>query len=173
MGSIIILTAIFLVIFIEIYTQKSGVVPMPTVASVRAQMIELLPQKIEGDIWDIGSGWGGLLIALAKKYPDNAVLGYELSPLPYFVCRFRIWLGRYNNTLLYRSDFSQENFNNVGAILCYLTHQHIKNLEVKFIQEMPKTSILISSTFPLPNKKPDQNIISKGFWDVEIFKYQF
>ncbi len=173
MGSIIILTAVISAFLVEIYTWKAGVVPMPTIPRVRREMIKLSPHEMDGEIWELGSGWGGLLMALAKRYPNNRIVGFEISPLPYFICLLRIWLGRYQNIRLKRQNFMLMDFSCVGSLYCYLTHTHMRQLQPKLTKEMQMGSVLITSTFPLPDLKPNEEVISKGFWVVKIFKYVF
>lgn len=173
MGSILIIIAIAFAILLEVYTWKAGIVPMPTISRVQGVMVNLLPKKIEGEIWELGSGWGGILIALAKKYPSNHIIGYELSPLPYWFSKLRLLVGRYKNITVYRKNFMEEDFDKASAFLCYLSPHHMRDLEPKFKNEVSSGTIVISNTFPLPLKKPDETIVSKGFWQVKIFKYCF
>ncbi len=55
---------------------------MLTSHRVKAAMMELVPDDFEGTIVELGSGWGTLAVAFARRYPGCQVLAYELSPLP-------------------------------------------------------------------------------------------
>ena len=46
-------------------------------------MLAALPVKLEGTVYDLGSGWGGMAFALARRYPGCRVTGFEVPPLPW------------------------------------------------------------------------------------------
>jgi len=59
-----------------IYTMKTGISPVPTSPRVRDKMLAMIPPDrlagIErGRLFDLGSGWGTLAFALAKRFPDG------------------------------------------------------------------------------------------------------
>ncbi len=67
---------------ILVYALRTGITPMLTSHRVKAAMMELVPDDFEGTIVELGSGWGTLAVAFARRYPGSQVLAYELSPLP-------------------------------------------------------------------------------------------
>ena len=51
---------------------------------------------------DLGSGWGTLLLPLARNFPQHKFIGYEISKLPFIVST---WRGRnYQNLMFYKKD---------------------------------------------------------------------
>ena len=73
----------------EIYQQKMKVSPMPTPPSTRHAMIDTIEQKNPETIVELGSGWGGVAIEAAKKYPHSEIIGFECSPVPLMFARLR------------------------------------------------------------------------------------
>ena len=71
-------------------TIRTGISPVPTTPRVAAAMLDLVPALPPGRIYELGAGWGNLARALARRFPERQVVGYELSPLPLLVAR--AWL---------------------------------------------------------------------------------
>src|SRR5687768_13432770 len=77
---------------VSIFHWTTGVTPAPTKAAESADVVALLKQVAlveQPIIYELGCGWGSLAIALAKAFPHAQIRGIELSPLPYWVARFR------------------------------------------------------------------------------------
>ena len=66
-------------------TLKTGIPPMPSSKKACQAMLTATEISREGPIIDMGSGWGTLVIAFAKKYPQRQVIGYEVSWIPWMV----------------------------------------------------------------------------------------
>ena len=49
--------------------------------------------------------WGTLVIAIARKYPNKQVIGYELSWLPWLVSVILKYSLRLDNLTIHRKDF--------------------------------------------------------------------
>jgi hypothetical protein len=65
----------------------TGTPPLPSSPAVKRAMLDALPNKLEGTVYDLGSGWGGMAFALARRYHDCRVIGFEVSPLPWVFSR--------------------------------------------------------------------------------------
>lgn len=70
-----------------IYEKKARISPTPVLPNVRKKALGLIPEKFHRTekykIADLGCGWGGLLMALSRKFPESSITGYELSPWPF------------------------------------------------------------------------------------------
>src|SRR5580698_7264585 len=102
--------AVLIVLALEasllIFQGITGVPPMPSTSGEAADVISLLKQAGLPDqaiVYELGSGWGSLVIALARAFPDARIRGIELSPLPYCVARFRT--RKMSNVFLQRGNF--------------------------------------------------------------------
>ena len=101
--SVLVFTGVILAL-IAIYAVRLRVVPMPSLAAARAEIISYIPSDTK-TVTDFGSGWGDLAINIARHRPDIAVTGIELSPVPYAISRMRAVLAAKPNLTLIRADF--------------------------------------------------------------------
>lgn len=58
---------------------RAGITPVPSNRKARQTILTAADQAPAGTIIEFGSGWGHLALALAKRYPDRQVVGYEIS----------------------------------------------------------------------------------------------
>ena len=66
-------------------TLKTGISPMMSSSKARQAMLAEINMDEKGALIDLGSGWGTLVIAVAKKHPKNQIIGYELSWFPWMI----------------------------------------------------------------------------------------
>jgi hypothetical protein len=172
--SIIMLAAVVLVFTNEYFQQKLGVSPMPTVPAVRAAMLSLVPEDGKGcTMMELGSGWGGIALALARRRPDCTVVGVEGSLFPYLFSRLRLWLpGTPKNIRFVRKNFFTLPLTGTQVVLCYLCNPLMAKLKPKFEAEMPKGACVISSTFPVPGWTAEKTVKIEKMWSTEIYLYR-
>ena len=137
------------------YTLRTGVPPMPTSAGTRAAMLRLLPARVEGTVYDLGSGWGGLALRLADRYPANPVVGIELSPVPYLFARARHRLRPRPNLTYRRADLLAEPLGDAGAAVCYLMPSVMRRLAPKLAAEWRPGAVLVAYAFALEGWRPE------------------
>jgi len=91
----------------------TGVPPMSANSAEAADIIALLKQaklSEQAIVYELGCGWGMLVVALARAFPDAQIRGIEMSPFPYWIGRLRtrnmpnVFLQRGN---FYNSDLGQ------------------------------------------------------------------
>lgn len=145
---------------------------MPTTLRVRREIIGLIPGLVPGKIVELGSGWGGICFALARDFPDRAVVGIENSIFPYLFSLIRQKFQRIPNLTLRRMNFFKSDFRDTALTVCYLSNPIMKNLAQKFKTELPVNSILISSTFFVPDWTPERIVDLEGRWNTRIFVYR-
>jgi Histone methylation protein DOT1 len=132
-----------------IFQAITGVPPMPSTSSEAADVIALLQQAALPDqaiVYELGSGWGSLVIALARAFPNARIHGIELSPLPYWVARFRT--RKMSNVFLQRGNFFGFDLRDAQAVTCY-----------QMIKTMPKLADLLDRTL-----NPGTPVVSLTFW---------
>lgn len=132
-----------------IFQGLTGVPPMSSNPAEAADVVALLRQTglpPRAVIYDLGSGWGSLAIALAHAFPDAQVRGIEISPLPYWVSRLRT-RGLANVTLT-RGDFYRRDIADADAVTCYL-----------MIKPMPKLAGFLDDTLRFGTP-----VVSLSFW---------
>ncbi|RKP46163.1 methyltransferase domain-containing protein [Pararobbsia silviterrae] len=99
----------------------TGAPSLPSNARAARDVIALLREAhIAEDavIYELGSGWGSLAIALARAFPQARIHGVELSPFPYWVSRFRA--RRLPNLRFAWGDFTRRDLSDADVVTCYL-----------------------------------------------------
>ncbi len=131
------------------YQGLTGVPPMSSSAAEAAEVVRLLQSaglSHRPVIYDLGSGWGSLVIALARAFPGADVRGVELSPLPYWIARLRT--RNLANVTLTRGDFFRCDLADADAVTCYL-----------MTRTMPKVAALLDGTLA-----PGTCVVALSFW---------
>lgn len=130
---------------------------MPTSSKARRALLDLAPAQVEGEILELGSGWGTLLAPLAEKY-SNPITGYERSPIPFLFSWIR--LKNKPHVTLRWQDFFQADMSQAGLIVCYLYPGAMESLQKK---EFKKDTWILSNTFAMPGWTP---VASKRLDDI-------
>lgn len=123
---------------------------MPTGGKVRQALLAVLPQEVDGRVYELGVGWGTLLLPLARRYANCTVAGYETSPVPYVVAKIRLWLAELPNGNLRRRDFFTVDMRDAGLVVCYLYPGAMQRLKDKFERELKPGCWVVSHTFAVP-----------------------
>ena len=134
---------------ILIVQARTGVPPMSSSAAEGREVAALLRQANLPDdavIYDLGAGWGSLVIALAHAFPNAQIRGVELSPLPYWISRLRT--RGLPNLSLSQGDFFNTDLSDAQAVTCYL-----------MIKAMPKLADLLDRTLT-----PGTSVVLLSFW---------
>lgn len=117
----------------------------------------LLPQGRPLRIADIGSGFGGLVLDLAARRPDCAVVGIELAPLPWLVSALRAKVGG-GAACFVRGDYERLDLGGFDVVFAYLSPAAMPALWAKAKAEMLPGSLLLSYEFGIPGVPADMDI---------------
>lgn len=104
-----------------VFQGVTGVPPLSSNAAEAADVVALLRQadlEASATVYELGCGWGALLIALARAFPQARICGIEISPLPYWVARWRT--RKLPNVCLFRGNFHDCDLSDAQAVTCYL-----------------------------------------------------
>ncbi len=135
-------------------------------------MMTLIDETGTGPIVDLGSGWGNLVIRIAKKNPQRKIVGYELSLLPWLTSTlFKKVLGLKNLTL-HRQNFYNANLSTASVLVCYLYPKAMEKIKNKLRLEQPQVDFLISNNFALPSSQPYKVIQLDDFYKSPIYLYR-
>ncbi len=143
---------------------------MPTSSKIKKALIQALPEQIQGTIVELGSGWGTLVFALADRYPQCKVIGYEISPIPYFVSQILKIVYKHKNVQFKRKDFFKEPLSEAAMAVCYLYPGAMQKLKSKFEKEGSPKSI-VSHTFSIPGWTPEKTIEVHDLYRTKIYFY--
>jgi len=130
-------------------TLRVGISPVPSQRLARLAMLEAVGKPATGcTIIDLGSGWGHLVIAAARRFPQTQVVGYELSLAPFLVSVLLKHLLRLSNLRLMKSNFMTQDLGDAEVLLCYLCPAGMQSLSEKLVCDQ-YTGRVISNTFAL------------------------
>lgn len=171
--SFLLLFSFFSIVF---WSLRNGITPSSTspkqLKAIFSSFDSILDQSLDGSIIDLGSGFGIVVILLAKKYPHVQIIAYETSFIPYCVSKCLSILFRTKNLKIQRKDFLNENLNEASIILCYLSPKIMDKLEIKFKNELKSGIFIISNTFRIKNMKPIKTLTVKDLYNTEIYLYK-
>lgn len=172
-------------------TIRLGISPMPSSRSARQAMLELCDEALLEStdqtinkpnagvsdngpvrIYELGSGWGNVLVALARRYPQHIIVGYELSFVPWLVSIVWVKLLRLNNVRVHRQDFYKAGFSPAKLVLCYLYPQGMVKLQAKLTEEAGSLNYLISHHFALPHYEPIKTLRIKDIYQAPVYLYK-
>lgn len=152
---------------------RVGITPVPSSRKARQAILTAAELAPEGTIIELGSGWGNLALALAKKYPERQVIGYEISLIPWLVSTIlKQLLGTQNLTLRKKNFYSCE-LPPAALLISYLYPGGMNKLAKKLIREKPAVQMLISNTFALPETELAKIIRLDDLYRSPIYVYSF
>lgn len=146
---------------------------MPSSKKARLAMITLSDDTGVGPIYELGSGWGNLIIPLAIRYPQRQIVGYELSLLPWLISVLVKKVLGVNNVQLHRKNYLQADLSEAAVIICYLFPRGMQDLENKLKTGHDKLEYLISNNFALPSHRAVKKIQLDDLYQSPVYLYQF
>ena len=153
----------------------AGFSAAPWLPSWKKDIVTILAQaeiKSGDTVYDLGSGDGRWLFAVAKKTQASKVVGYEISVLFYLWSRIKLLFTNYPQIEIKFNNFYYSDFSKADVILCFLTPRAMKKMSAKLNTEMKPGSKLISYAFSLPGKEPKKRVkLSKN--SIPIYLYIF
>ena len=145
---------------------------MASSAKARRAILKASKQADDGTIIDLGSGWGTLIFALARQYPQRQVIGYELSWLPWAFSRIYKTIFGLSNLSILRKNFLTAERPEADLLVCYLHPKGMLALHNKLAEEQQSNTLLISSTFALPESDPIQTLRLDDLYNTPIYIYR-
>ena len=155
------LLGFFLLLLVFWSTFRTQVPYYPSGKRVRDAVAGLLPQDRAPRFIDIGSGLGGLVLALAARRPDARALGIELAPLPWLISQLRARLSGSRAGFI-RGDYERLDFAEFDVIYAYLSPAAMSALWRKARAEMRPGTLLLSYEFVIAEQPPDVVIQLSG-----------
>lgn len=98
---------------------------------------------------DIGSGDGRVLVTAVRQFQVQRAYGYEISPWPYVKSKFLIWLSRFKNIQVFRTDMAQADFSNITFVYCYLYPKLVDKIAALIAGRAPSGVRVLCADFPI------------------------
>lgn len=120
-------------------------------------------------VMDLGSGWGTLLVPLAKKFPNHKFIGVECGFLPY---QISVWRSRkLKNLVFLRYDFFKTDISKADLIFVFLLNSTMAKLTAKIKTEMKRESLVIANRFPMKDTQPHKEVnLGSKYYTYYVYK---
>lgn len=153
---------VFLMIIIPVlafdyWGRRLGVGTVHSSRKMRQAIVDEVKDLVAGrssvEIVDPGCGTGELARQIAKEVPQAKVRGLELSPLPFWIARFkRITFGP-ENLRFRRKDFHDYSYSATDIVVTFLPEPVLHELEPKLQDDLKPRAIVLSNAFQMPEGK--------------------
>ena len=100
---------------------------------------------------DLGCGFSGTLVALARRFPQHRFTGVETAPLPYLVSLIRCRLSGRDNIDIQRKSLWDVDLSGYNFVYAFLSPEPMPRLYKKITAEMSKGGRFISNSFVVPD----------------------
>lgn len=154
------------------YTLRFGNPPTPTSPKVRRAILSTLPPLNEGNVYELGAGWGNLALALAAQDPDRPVIAVEASPLPWLVARIWSAVSRKRNISVLRRNFMEIGLSDAALIVCYLEGRTMATLAPKLAQELANGAFVVAHTFEIRGWTAQATATAPDIYNTPIYVYR-
>ena len=147
---------LILVILLTVFTFLGSffeVCWLPTRKRDYDRIAQLADIQSKATFYDLGSGGGGLLFYLAKKYHVNCV-GIEISPVLYLYSKIKAVFSR-GVTIKY-GDFLREDLSKADIVYIFLHPKASERIKTVVLPKLKENSKLVISSWPLKDRMPDQ-----------------
>ncbi len=156
------------------YEKTARISPTPTLPWVRKAILSVLKGQMDVKesykFAELGCGWGGINLVLAKNFPKSSVVGYEISPFPWFFSKIRGFLRPKQIKIINKSFFNAD-LSEFDAVICYLSPWHMEQLKPQLLG-LRAGSLVISNAFAIPDWEPVQILHTDVFMKIPVYVYR-
>lgn len=151
------------------FNLRLGIGPVPTSRAVRDVMLQLCPPETTGTAYELGSGWGGLARALARRCPNATVIGVEASFVPWAFSALVQKLRPVQNLRFVRANFHALPLEQASLLLCYLFTGGMRALAEK---SFAPGAVLISAVFSWHGKTAETVAKAADLYGSAVYRYR-
>lgn len=121
--------------------------------AVANALVDILQVEEATQFADFGAGVGSVVIPVARQMPALQVEAWERAPIPWWICSLRA--KPFKNIQVFRRSFWDCDLSQFDVLFVFLSPLAMPRLAEKARLEMPKGALLVSSSFPVPEWKPE------------------
>ena len=122
-------------------------------------------------IVELGAGWLGLAIALARKYPKAHVVAVERAWVPWCFSRVRLLVSSVPNLEVRRVDVRDVDVSHASLVTTYLWTGGMTLLEPKLRAALPEGAQVISLTFGFTSWPVDEERLVNDLYRSPVRRY--
>lgn len=133
--------------------------PVKSSGKLKKAVLEDISEQLENasdgqEIVDLGSGWGTLLLPLAKKFPNHKFVGVERAFTPFIISSLRA--RKLANLRFVQGDFFEYDLKKTDLVILFLIGFMMPKVTKKCLEELPKGAKIYASRFALTDVKADK-----------------
>jgi len=161
----------FLIVLAVYWNAARWQVPLYlTNAATRTALASLAPPNAR--VIDLGHGFGGMVLALARARRDLRVEGLESAPIPFALSRLRSFLTPPPNARLIYGNFWRRSLEPYDVVYAFLSPVPMQALYAKARAEMRPGTLLVSNSFPVPARAAEDVKILEDRRGTRLFIYR-
>ena len=164
--------ALLAIALIAGFTLATGAPPTPTSPRVARTLLDLAGDEVEGTIYELGAGWGTLAFRLADRFPENRVVGIEISPLPWLFSRLRQTLAPRPNLTLKLGNYHGTVLSDAGLVVCYLHPKGMERVGAKLQADLRPGTKVLCNTFALRGWRPVAEAEASDIYRSRVYLYR-
>lgn len=138
--------------------------------AVSAALQAIVEREAAGSFIDLGAGLGTVAAPLAKARPGMVVEAWERAPIPWLVAAWRC--RKLPNTIVYRKSFWHCDLSIYDVVFAFLSPAPMPALGEKALREMRPGTLLVSSTFIIPDWQPEAIISIEDRMTTKLYCYR-
>lgn len=149
-------------------------VPMPSLPRVRAAVVDEIT-RLPGirRVVEVGSGWGGLALRIARSNPEKRVIGIEASAVPLLVSRARRAVRSAPENVEFRhADFRSMEIEPRTAYVCYLAPPAMRSVRELVENGAREGVVVVSALFAVPGWEPVNTRTARDVHATTIYVYE-
>ena len=123
----------------------------------KEELARLLPTGAKVRFLDLGSGFGGTVLALAAKR-EGEFVGIESAPLPFALSWLRVTFSGLPQARVVHGDFRKLDLAGFDLVYAFLSPAPMAELFRKARAEMTPGSLFVANTFDVPGETPERTI---------------
>lgn len=133
---------------------------VPSLKRERKAVAEGVPVRAGAKVYDLGSGDGSMLFAMAERYPDARYVGYEIAIPPWLIGLARKLFGgkKYVNVSLRYGDLFGRDVSDGDFVFVYLLQKAYPRIVKKFAAEAKDDAVIVIEGWAIPGVTFDRKI---------------
>lgn len=172
---IVLWLCVILAMILIIYGSIMIRVPFVPVAQYVVDALKKEELLKTGDVfYDLGSGDGRAVLAMAQAFPGAKAIGIEKGPFPYLVSRFWLSLRGVKNASFLFQDFSKVDLSHATHVYMYLYPDVVQKLLPKLKSELKPGSQVVTCDFPFKERPAKRTLpVIRGRKKYTLYFYEF
>lgn len=165
---LLIISLLFILWLVQSILFPAPFLPLPKKVVARLSEIANIPSK--GYFYDLGSGDGRVVRAVAVKYPTASCVGVEKALLPHILA---LAYFKRQNTTYFLTDYNKVSLRQADVVFLYLWPEAMLAMKIKLKSELTAEAKIICCRFPLPEAAPlSTEVVSAGVHGYTLYTYR-